>query len=574
MSRPDNTRVRYLIALILALATFAAYWQVQDAEFVNYDDDGHVTANPYVQDGPTWESLKWAFTTTETGIRHPLTWMAHMLACRFSGLDPRGHHLTSLFLHILNAMLLFFILLRLTGAAWRSAFVAALFALHPLHVESVAWVSELKDVLSTFFFMLTLWAYAGYVESPNLRRYLTVVVVYILGLLSKPMLVTLPFVLLLLDYWPLGRFAPAKAEAGTPAWPILWKLLREKLVLLLLAAAASVAAYLAQRTAGTVGSVEIFPVGVRVANAAVAYVHYIGEMIYPRNLAVFYPHPGDTLPTWHVVGAVFALVCISGAAVWLGRKRCYLTVGWMWYVVTLLPVIGLVQVGDQAMADRYTYIPLIGVFIVVAWGVPELLRGVFRPYVPAVLAGAALAALAVCTWIQVGYWRDSVTLFEHALRVTRANYLAHHNLGTALWAGGDYAEAVAQLSKALKIKPDYASAHFNLGLAFEDQDKPAAAEREYRRAIKIQPDLAAAHNNLGLLLGHQSRPDEAIREYRAAIRVQPDFGPAHYNLAVALYFKGDFAEAWKEVHLAQKYRVEPHPDFLIALSEAEPEPME
>ncbi len=459
-------RRELIVCLLLLSVTLAVYWQIGDHQFTNYDDTLYVTDNPHVKPGLAGGSVIWAFTATEEANWHPLTWLSHMVDCQLFGLRPRGHFLTSLFLHLANVLLLFAVLKRMTGALWRSAFVSALFALHPLHVESVAWVAERKDVLSTLFWLLTMLAYARYVERPTRARYVLTLVAFTLGLMAKPMLVTLPFVLLLLDYWPLDRMAyggkgddPPKrtrkrthsCEQRLPLSRLVW----EKIPFFALAAISSVVTFSFQQRAGAMADMEIFPLSSRIANALVSYLRYMGKIIWPSDLAVLYPHPGTSLPLWWGAAAGLALLGLSILVVLVIRRRPYLAVGWLWYVGTLVPVIGLVQVGVQAYADRYTYVPLIGLFIMIAWGVPDLVgRWAQTRTVLAVLAATALAALTACTWIQLGYWKDSVSLFTHTLQVTTKNYVAHNNLGNALADRGEVEAAISQYTEALRIKPD------------------------------------------------------------------------------------------------------------------------
>ncbi|HVO83821.1 MAG TPA: tetratricopeptide repeat protein [Syntrophobacteria bacterium] len=555
------------VCLLLLAVTLAVYWQIGDHQFIRYDDTIYVTDNPHVKRGLAWSSVVWAFTATEEANWHPLTWLSHMADCQLFGLRPRGHHLTSLFLHLANVLLLFVVLNRLTGALWRSAFVSALFALHPLHVESVAWVAERKDVLSTLFWLLTMLAYARYVEKPTRARYALTLVAFALGLMAKPMLVTLPFVLLLLDYWPLDRVAagrrsdePSKrrrkkirpSEQRLP----LSRLVREKTPFFVLVAISSVVTFSFQQRAGAVVDTEIFPLSSRMANALVSYLRYIGKMIWPSGLAVLYPHPGTSLPLWWGAGAGLALLGLSILVVLVLRRRPYLAVGWLWYVGTLVPVIGLIQVGVQAYADRYTYVPLIGLFIMIAWGVPELLGGwAHARTVLAVSAATALAALTACTWIQLGYWKDSLSLFSHTLQVTTKNYVAHNNLGNALADRGKVEEAISHYAEALRIKPDHAEAYNNWGTVLEEQGRFEEAVDRFRMALKVKPDYAAAHSNLGLALERQGRHEEAIAQYLEALRLDPTYAQAHNNLALALAARGQQDEAM--AHYAEALRLRP-----------------
>ncbi|MBW2538391.1 MAG: tetratricopeptide repeat protein, partial [Deltaproteobacteria bacterium] len=463
-----NIRLDILVCLFLAIVTLAVYWQVINYAFV-FDDDLYVAENFHVRRGLTSETVAWAFTTTSIANWHPLTWLSHMLDIQLYGLNPGSHHLTNVLFHIANTLLLFLILTRMTGALWQSAFVAVLFALHPLHVESVAWISERKDVLSTFFWMLTMWSYIRYVELPGVKRYLLILLFFILGLMVKPMLVTLPFVLLLMDYWPLGRFQFSRSGgAGPDSQPPSFSLFLvwEKIPFIVLAAAVSVVAFLVQRSGGAVGSLEIFPIHYRIMNALVSYVSYIGKMIWPFNLALLYPYPGK-LPWWHVSGAFLLLLSISLLSIRNVRRFPWFAVGWLWYLGTLVPVIGLVQIGPQAMADRYTYVPLIGLFIMIAWGIPEIFKKWrYKKEGLVTITVVLLLMLTVISWSQVRYWRNSVTLFKHTLDVTEDNYVIHNNLGFALAEMDRTPEAIWHYSEALRINPRYEKVHNNIGTAF------------------------------------------------------------------------------------------------------------
>jgi tetratricopeptide (TPR) repeat protein len=546
-----------LIALNLIV-----YASVRNHDFVNYDDDDYVTANAIVLQGLTWHGVSWALTTGQAANWHPLTWLSHMLDVELYGLDPGPHHLTNLLFHIANTLLLFGLLNRMTRALGRSAFVAGLFAVHPLHVESVAWVAERKDVLSTLFWMLTLWAYVEYVRRPGLRRYGAVLLFFALGLLAKPILVTLPFVLLLLDFWPLGRTGMAPNPAGGWAlagdgWTTVVRLVREKLPLLALAVASSIVTFVIHRRGGAVITLGAKPLNLRVANALISYVTYIGKMLWPAHLAVFYPY-AQSLPVGWVAGAFLVLMGISIAVIRAAPRRPYLLVGWLWYLGTLVPVIGLIQVGDQAMADRYTYIPLIGLFIVVAWGVPELLGRwplrIRRIALPAA-AGVVILACAIAARAQAQYWEDSTTLWTHALAVTSRNNIAHNNLGVSLAEQGKLDEAIAHYSEALRIKPDYANAHNNLGAALADRGKPDEAIAHYSEALRIRPDYADAHLNIGVSLAEQGKLDEAIAHFTEALRIKPDSAKAHNDLGVALASQGKLDEAI--AHFTEALRIKP-----------------
>ena len=599
-----NRSFRYLllVAAILFLMTVAAYWRVLSNDFiVYYDDAGYVTDNPHVQAGLTGESVRWAFTSMRCGNWHPLTWISHMADVSLFGMKPMGHHLTNLLLHLANTLLLLVVLRKMTGSLWRSGFVAALFAVHPLHVESVAWVAERKDVLSTFFWLFTLGAYALYTEKPGIKRYLPVIFVYALGLMAKPMLVTLPLILLLLDYWPLGRLRRG--------WSLVW----EKLPLLALSAGSSVMTLIAQNRGEAISDLNALPLGMRISNALVSYVSYMGKIFWPAKLAVFYPHPKDSLAVWKIAGSAILLLGISALVLRATRKKPYLGVGWLWYLITLVPVIGILQVGAQSMADRYTYVPLIGLFIVLAWIVPDLAMetkrwGKTSRNALVTVACLVIVILAVGTWVQVGYWHDSSALLQHALDVTEGNFMARLNLGLALSKQGKVDEAIEHYNEAVAIRPDWPEAYYNLGTMLAKRGDTDEAIEAYKEALRLNPEFTAAkvnlavelirvgrteealqlgqggsdsapeaadlHYNMGCLAMREGRHDDAIKEFQAAVRLRPDFGVAHNNLAVEYFFQNDYANAWKEVHLAQRYGYKPNPDFLNALSERMPDPGE
>jgi len=417
---------KLLITLILILCTLVIYWQVKDFNFAGYDDELYLTDNTHVQTGLTFESIKWAFTTFHAGNWHPLTWLSHMLDIELYGLNPIGHHWTSLQIHLTNTLLLFFVLQYMTGALWRSAFVAVLFALHPLHVESVAWVSERKDVLSTFFGMLTILAYIRYVKKRNLLRYSLVFILLSLGLMAKPMLVTMPFVLLLLDFWPLERLKYYFPDQSSK----LFSLIYEKIALFIPVVISSVLTILAQKEVGALYSFEALPITTRIANAFVSYAGYIIKTIWPQNLAVFYPHPFGELSLWYVSLAALAIAGISFFSICSFKQRPYVAVGWFWYLGTLIPVIGLIQVGAQSMADRYTYIPLTGLFIIAAWGIPDLLKKwCSNKIILVILSIIIISAFSTRSYFQIRHWKNSTAVFKNAVTVTDNNWLAYNNLG-------------------------------------------------------------------------------------------------------------------------------------------------
>jgi protein O-mannosyl-transferase len=535
-----------LVSLILVAATVVAYAPVRQYGFVNIDDAQYVSDNAAVSGGLSGPAISWAFTTGHAGNWHPLTWLSHMLDVELYGLNAGPHHLTSLLLHVANALLLFGLLHRMTGALFRSAFVAALFALHPLHVESVAWVAERKDVLSTLFLLLTIRAYLGYVRRPRPSRYALVLGLFALGLMAKPMLVTLPCVLLLLDYWPLARAAPLGA----------WRQLSlEKLPLLGLAVASSVVTFVVQQRAGAVKGLDALPLDHRLANAVMAYATYIGKMLWPVHLAAIYPYPASR-PGWLVAGAAVGLIAVTVLTLRAARHHPYLPVGWLWYLGTLVPVIGLVQVGSQPMADRYTYVPLIGLFLIVAWGIPDLLaRSSHRDLALGAAAGLVILGCAVATRRQVQPWRSSVALWQHALAATAENHRAHNNLGHALAREGRAGEAIAHYTEALRIKPDYAEAHNNLGFALAEQGRASDAIVHYSEALRVLPDYVEAHNNLGVALAGEGNDDGAIRHLSEAVRIEPGRAVSHNNLGAVLAKRGRLDEAIR--HFSEAVRLEP-----------------
>jgi protein O-mannosyl-transferase len=511
---PKQRTAVLLISLLLFLGTLALYYPALQNGFVNYDDPDYVTANWHVQQGLTWRNLAWAFTSTTEANWHPLTWISHMLDVQLFGLRPAGHHAQSVLWHAVNVVLFFLLLAKATGFVGRSAVVSALFAFHPLNVESVVWVAERKTVLCTFFFLLALGAYGWYVKRPQASRYLLVMLLFALGLMAKPMAITLPFALLLLDFWPLQRF---------PETP-LSKLVLEKIPLLALSAASAAITLYAQRTGGAVGSIELLPLGMRVKNAIYSYLIYIDKAIWPSRLAVFYPHPEGSLAFWKVLGAVAVLLTIT-AVFWHFRERRYLLVGWLWFLGTLGPVIGIVQVGRQAWADRYAYLPLWGLFVIGVWLASEAAARIsLSRTVQVAVASAVLLGYCVTAHTQIGYWRDSYSLFAHAIEATGANPIAEGNLGSALMEMRRPDLAAPHLERALQLMPTLATAHYNLGTLLQRQNELDRAQREYQLALQYASDereAAQTHNNLGVLFNQLGRRDEAVAEFTQAIALNP-----------------------------------------------------
>jgi len=554
-SFPVKARSRFpewLPVVLLVLVTVVLYWPATGCEFVYFDDPDYVTANLHINGGLNWESVKWAFLNPVAYNWHPLTVMSHMLDCQLFGLNPWGHHLVNVLFHSLNAALVFALLKRLTGAIWRSLLVAGLFAFHPLHVESVAWVAERKDVLSGLFGLLALIFYTRYAQADKSASgatkartvpahappsatldYMLALIFLTLGLLSKPMLVTWPFVMLLLDYWPLARFRPGG----------VWRLVKEKFPFFALAAVAGVVAFMVQKQGGAVMASEALPFGARIGNALVSYCRYLGKMIWPGDLAVYYPFPGY----WPLTKVLLAGGLLAGLSlIFLVKRRQYpfLLMGWLWFCGMLVPVIGLVQVGAQAMADRYTYLPSLGVLILSVWGGYELTR--LWQHRVLWLSVAGLTAMAFCmvlTRQQLGYWKDSETLFRHALAVTENNALAHNNLGFALDEKGQTEDAISQYQEAIRLNSDYPDPHNNLGTDLVLKGRLDDAISQYQEAIRLNPDYADAHYNLGTSLGTKGQLDDAISQFQEAIRLKPNNPDAHYNLGITFGMKGQLDDA-------------------------------
>jgi tetratricopeptide (TPR) repeat protein len=514
------------ICIVLAGLTCLVFGQTLWHDFVNYDDPRYVYENTKITSGLSIGGIAWAFTHVHSMNWHPLTTISHMVDCQVYGLNAGWHHFTNVLLHTLAAILLFLALQQMTTAVWRSAFVAALFAIHPLRVESVAWIAERKDVLSGLCFMLTLLAYVYYTRAPSLRRYLGVALMFVLGLLSKPMLVTLPLVLLVLDYWPLSRIGGHRSGAGRQLlMPVL-----EKIPLIALSAVSSFVTLLAQK--GAVGWTEQLPIAVRINNAVVSYAAYIWQMFWPVRLAVFYPHPEHRLPLGEIIFCLLLLICITAVAVAVRKQRPYLLTGWFWYLGMLVPVIGLVQVGWQGRADRYTYLPQIGLYIAATWGVADL-TAMYR-HRRSILSTAAIlviGALSLCAWVQTSYWRDSETLFRHALAVTRNNDVAENNLGIVFLQQGKVDEAISLLQSAVDLRPDNSPAHENLAKALLQKGQVADALIHYRKILELQPDNIEIHNIVGTVLTQQGRVGEGIEEWQKVLAIQPDNGNAMSNLA-------------------------------------------
>ena len=570
-----------LISVLLVMITLAVYWPVTNCDFVICDDLDYFTNNSHVQTGLTLSNVIWAFTTNDQGNWHPLTWLSYMLDVGLFGKGPAGPHFTNLLFHLANTVLLFLLLRRLTAAQWRSAFVAALFALHPLHVESVAWISERKDVLCAFFGMLSLWAYARYVEKsrvhPSSLRfaearnprfkvfYGLTLFFFVLSLMSKPMAVTLPFVMLLLDWWPLGRVS--SVQNPTFQFSTLNHLLFEKWPLFVISLASCAVTFVAQKRGNAVVSFERLPAPERIANAFASYARYLGKAFYPADLAVPYPYLGRW-PLWQVVFAVLLVASLCIIAFRLGRKFPFVTTGWFWFVGMMVPVIGLIQVGGQSMADRYTYMPLIGLFIIFVWGAGELCARWHLPK-PAigVIAAAILTASALQTQNQIGYWQNSEILFGHAIAVVKNNYLAHNYLGSYFSRRGQLAKATDCYLQSLQISPNAPDVLYDLGNVLIRMGDPDKAIDCYRRALQITPNQTDILNNLGVALTSRKRFDDAIECFNKTLQLKPNYADAHNNLGTALFAEKRFDEAAQ--HYREALRLVPNdPRFCVNLGDA------
>jgi protein O-mannosyl-transferase len=597
------------MSLLLALVTAAVFCPVGRCEFINYDDPLYVTENPHVLAGLNWSGLAWAFGHIHTETYwHPLSWLSHMADCQFFGLNPGAHHLVSLWFHALNTVLVFVVFQRLTGAFWRCAALAALFGLHPLQVDTVAWVTERKNLLSAFFGLLCLWAYARYAQCktgssgpsdgrengstaksppPNESTkmsagaatalnaqaaehstfyYMLSLALLALGLMSKPVLVTWPFVMLLMDYWPLQHL---QWKADILTLRVAARLLLEKLPFFVLAAASCIITVIAHHGMGILDTATQLPLAARFENALVSYARYLGKVVWPSKLAVLYPYP-ESWPLGMVIASGLFLVAIAGLVVIAGRGRPWLFVGWFWFAGVLVPFIGLVQAGAQAMADRFAYVPLIGLLVAVVWSMHALTAG-WRYRGPA-LSLAALVAIALCAGLtrrQLGYWKDSVSLMEHTVAVTENNFIARNNLAVALFSQGRFEEAVHHAREALRVRPGYAEAHNNLGVGLGNQGRLEEAVVEFQEALRIWPKFSRAHYNLGGALERQGNRDQAIPEYQEAIRFKPDFVEARYSLALALALNGSLdgaVDQYRVVVTLAPLHVQAHYNLGVALA--------
>jgi tetratricopeptide (TPR) repeat protein len=556
----------WILALVLAVATVALYFPVSHHPFVNYDDDAYVTENAHVQSGLNWNTVRWAFTTYEFVNWHPLTWISHALDCQMFQLDPGGHHETSVVLHALNTLLLFWVLLRATGSPGPSLVVAALFALHPINVESVAWIAERKNLLSTLFFLLALGAYRWYAREPRVTRYAAVAALFALGLMAKPQVITFPFVLLLWDYWPLQRMVADRTEtssenlATVPAKSFSWLIL-EKVPLFAICLASAVITLRAEHTGGTLSGIYFHPFSVRLQNAILSYVRYVGKAFWPSGLALYYPYPsGDLLVLWQVIAAFAFLLAVS-ALVIASRRRRYLLVGWLWFLGTLVPMIGLRQVGIQAMADRYAYLSFIGLFIMVCWGVAEWAR---QRHISsanlAVVSAVALVALAVMTHRQLAYWDDNVTLWSHAVAVTNNNYMAEDHLGGALLADGQLEVAMPHFYRAVSINPDDPDSNLNIGGYEQQQRNFPQAIAQYKKVVSATEDSAVvdavvrakAFNNMGYSYRELGDLPHARESFEAAVALNPQYPKAWIGLGLVDQKSGKLGAAIQAYSKAMK----------------------
>jgi protein O-mannosyl-transferase len=527
-----NRKQYYFIIILLIFTSCIAFGRIAVNDFVNYDDPVYVTENSHIQSGITLESVRWAFSTIFAEFWHPLTWLSLMSDYHLYGLNAGGYHVTSLILHVMSILLLFWLFNRMTSALWKSAFVAAFFALHPLHVESVAWISERKDVLSAFFWMLTLCLYVYYTEKPSIKRYLLVLFCFACALMSKSIVITLPVIMILLDYWPLKRFESKKETV------FLWQL-KEKLPLFILSALFSFITIYAHKNP----SIKIIPLSFRLANAPFAFVTYLEKTFWPRDMTVFYPF-SIQIPVWQIIIPTLLIIAISFAVVVKIRRLPYLFVGWLWFAITLLPVIGIIQIGDFAMADRYHYLPSIGIAIMLAWGIPLLFkRDSLRKIILLPTATAFLAILTILTWVQCGYWKNSLTLLSHALHSTADNFMVHNNLGLALIEEGKNEDAIGHFNKAINIEPNYANVRNNRGLAYAKLGQYQNAIEDYNKAILIKPDLAVLYYNRAIAYKETNHYQSAIEDLNNAIRLQP-------NSAIYYNAKGNFYNDFNQYQLA------------------------
>ncbi|MFA5323943.1 MAG: tetratricopeptide repeat protein, partial [Smithella sp.] len=585
----SSRRQKLIVYIFLTIVTLAVFWQVHQYDFIGFDDNFYVTENSHVWSGVTWEGVRYAFTTKYTGLWNPLIWLSFMLDSQLYGLDAGGFHLTNLILHILSALLLFWLFNRMTGAIWPSAFVAVLFAIHPMHVESVAWIAERKDVLSAFFWMLTLCLYVYYTEKPVMRRYLPVLVSFACALMSKPMVITLPLVMILLDYWPLDRLQSQKSLMNVPevlpesvkrkkkknkskaeslrenvSSPKMQKIsepriagviplwqLREKIPFFILSAVLVIIMFCTPDNS----LADPVPFGDRIANVLVTFVIYLEKTFWPHNMALFYPFPAQ-IPAWQIGGAILLIVAITTFVILMMKRLPYFAVGWFWYAITILPVIGIMQVAEEpyAMADRYHYLPSVGIAVMLAWGIPFLMKNKeLRKKIVFPAAITVMMIMAVVAWRQCGYWKNSTTLYSHTLQATKNNYVMHNSLANVLFKEGKIREAIDHYGEAIRLKSDYAPAYSNRGVAYASQSQYRMAIEDYNQAIRLRPDYAIAYNNRGFAYASLGQYEPAIGDYKKATR-KPEYADAFFNWGLACHSLGQYQQAIEKYNEAIRLR--------------------
>lgn len=555
-----NKKHAFFIIVFLIVISCVAFGRIAFNDFINFDDDYYITENIQIKSGINTGSIKWAFTSLAVSNWHPLTWISHMMDWSLFGPNTSGHHLVSLLLHIGAVIFLFLFLNKTTNNIWPAAFAAAFFALHPLRVESVAWVSERKDVLSMFFGMVSLYSYAFYTESPKPSKYLFCLILFALALMSKPMLASLPFFLMLLDYWPLGRWQKVYSAPPAIRNQLAGKLFLEKGPFIVLTIVSSMITFWAQHKGNSIIPIERLNFSERLGNAIVSYVNYLGKIFWPADLAIFYPY-AISLTTWEIFISAIILIVITIVSLYHIKKLPFLFVGWFWYLGTLVPVIGLVQVGKQAMADRYTYLPSIGIAMILAWLIPFLFqRTGLRKKLLFSIAMAILCMLSFLTWMQCGYWKDSVTLFNHALRVTRNNYLAYNNLGVALSEEGIIKEAIDYYNEAIRIKPDYVEAYYNRGTSYNKLGEYQRSIEDFNISIHIKPDYTEAYYNRGIAYASLGNSQRAIQDYDKAIRIKPDYAEPYNNRGNVYANLGHYQKAIEDYNKAIRIK----PDYALA----------
>lgn len=563
--RNNQISTEFWLCVTLCTAVIIVYWPVKMYQFVQFDDGAYILNNPWVREGLSLSNIAWAFQSAHASNWHPLTWLSHMLDVSLFGLDPGRHHVINVLIHMVNSVLLLRILKRMTGKLWLSSVVAALFAVHPLNIESVAWISERKNLLCTLFGLLTLGAYVRYIEGPGVKNYLLVFLLFLLSLIAKPMLVTLPFLLLLLDCWPLDRFRDKQPDKNKMAHQVtmsqIFLLAKEKIPLFALSGASCIVTFLVQQSSGAVKPLETYPLLLRIENSLISYFRYIIKTVWPFDLAVIYPYP-KSIPAWKITGSLLVFFVITVWVIRRFRRHAYLAVGWFWYLGTLVPVIGLVQVGPQAMADRYAYIPVIGLFIALTWGGSQLFMKLrIRHEIPAVVSGALFLFMTIVSCQQVRHWKDSIRLFQHAVDVTASNPIAHQNLALALAAVNRLDEAVVHFNEALRVEPSVPTAHNNLGTVLLKQGKHDEAMHHFSEALRLKPEFSGALYNLGNALAAEGRLKEAIGQYKKALAITPADAEIHNNLGNAFSGQNNTAAARHHYEKA----ISMHPSFVPAL---------